>query len=129
MVFRLLLLALLGVLAGGAADAQSPPLAPVQSPVDLQLVLAVDTSGSVNETRFQLQRHGYASAFRNPRVVQAITAGAQHAVAVAMVQWTGPTLHVQVVDWMRVSDAKSAAALAARVCCARPSSPPALPAP
>ena len=97
------------LLACGIAHGQTTS---APAPVDLQLVLAVDTSGSVNQTRFELQRHGYASAFRNPRVVQAITAGTQHAIAVAMVQWTGPTLHVRVVDWMRVSDAKSAAALA-----------------
>jgi Protein of unknown function (DUF1194) len=110
MLFRFAFLVLFSVLLGGIAEAQTT--APTSSPVDLQLVLAVDTSGSVNQTRFELQRHGYASAFRNPRVVQAITAGTQHAIAVAMVQWTGPTLHVQVVNWTRVSDAKSAAALA-----------------
>ena len=104
-------IAIVLLLAAHAAAAQ----APAQNAVDLQLVLAVDASGSVNQTRFELQRHGYASAFRNPRVVQAITAGAQHAIAVAMVQWTGPTLHVQVVDWTRVSDTKSAEALAAAI--------------
>lgn len=89
---------------------------PVAQPsVDLQLVLAVDASGSVNETRFELQKRGYASAFRNPRVVQAIAAGSRRAIAVTMVQWTGPTLHVQVVDWMRVSDTASAEALAAAI--------------
>jgi hypothetical protein len=32
-----------------------------QTVVDLDLVLAVDASGSVDATRFQLQRHGYAA--------------------------------------------------------------------
>ena len=36
------------------------------TPVDLQLVLAVDASGSVNQYRFELQKQGYAAAFRNP---------------------------------------------------------------
>jgi hypothetical protein len=89
------------------AQAQAP-----QAAVDLLLVLAVDASGSVNQTRFELQRHGYAEAFRNPRVVQAIAAGTRRAIAVAMMQWTGPTLHVPVVDWTRVSDKASAQALA-----------------
>ncbi len=93
----------------GAARAETPA-APAQ--VDLQLVLAVDASGSVNQTRFELQRQGYAAAFRNPQVQQAIAAGSRHAIAVAVVQWTGPSLHVLVVDWTRVSDAKSANALA-----------------
>jgi len=112
MRFRLSLLVLLSVLAPGAI-AQLPP--PTETAVDLQLVLAVDASGSVNQTRFELQRHGYAEAFRNPRVAQAIGAGTRHSIAVAMVQWTGPTLHVQVIPWTRVSDARSAEALAAAI--------------
>lgn len=95
----------------GVAQAQ----APAQTTVDLQLVLAVDASGSVDQTRFELQKRGYAAAFRNPRVVQAIEAGGRRAIAVSMVQWTGPTLHVQVVDWKHVADAKSAEALAAAI--------------
>jgi hypothetical protein len=43
-----------------------------QTNVDLQLVLAVDASGSVNDTRFELQKQGYAAAFRNPQVIKAI---------------------------------------------------------
>ena len=105
-------LVLLCVLAS-SATAQSPP--PTEAAVDLQLVLAVDASGSVNQTRFELQRHGYAEAFRNPRVAQAIAAGTRHSIAVAMVQWTGPALHVQVIPWTRVSDEQSAAALAAAI--------------
>jgi uncharacterized protein DUF1194 len=112
MRFRLSLLVLFFVLVC-SATAQSPPS--TASAVDLQLVLAVDASGSVNETRFELQRHGYAEAFRNPRVVQAIAAATRHSIAVAMVQWTGPTLHVQVIPWMLVSDARSAEALAAAI--------------
>jgi hypothetical protein len=100
-----LLIALL--LASSAAQAQTQ--------VDLQLVLAVDASGSVNQTRFDLQKGGYAAAFRNPRVIEAIAAGARHSIAVAMVQWTGPTLHVQIIDWTQVSDATSAQALASAI--------------
>jgi len=102
-----------GLLLLGRAALAQEPAAP--APVDLQLVLAVDASGSVNETRFQLQKRGYAAAFRNPRVVDAITAGSRHAIAVTMTQWTGPSLHVQVVTWTRVSDAASAEALAATI--------------
>jgi Protein of unknown function (DUF1194) len=101
------------LLLARAALAQAPP-APTAG-VDLELVLAVDASGSVNETRFELQKRGYAAAFRNPRVIDAIAAGSRHAIAVTMTQWTGPSLHVQVVEWMRVADAASAAAFAATI--------------
>jgi hypothetical protein len=84
-------------------------------PVDLELVLAVDASGSVNQARFELQKQGYAAAFRNKQVLQAIQGGAQRAIAVAMVQWTGPALHVVVLDWTRIGDQASAEAVAAAI--------------
>lgn len=80
--------------------------------VDLQLVLAVDASGSVNDARFELQKRGYAAAFRNPQVVKAIASGGEQAIAVTMMQWTGPFLHVQVVPWTLIEDAASAKAFA-----------------
>ena len=112
MKLRAFACAALLVFAGTVARAQAPASGP---PVDLALVLAVDASGSVNQTRFDLQKHGYAEAFRSKEVIEAIAAGADHAIAVAMVQWTGPSLHVQVIDWTRVSDAASAQALAGAI--------------
>jgi Protein of unknown function (DUF1194) len=109
MKIRASCLAALLIFAAAPLRAQTPAAAP---PVDLALVLAVDASGSVNETRFELQKHGYAQAFRNPKVIDAIAAGAHQSIAVAMVQWTGPTLHVQAINWTRISDAVSARALA-----------------
>lgn len=98
------------LVCGGTARAQ-----PAGEPVDLALVLAVDASGSVDTERFELQKRGYAAAFRNPRVIAAIAGGTRHAIAVAMVQWTGPSLHVEVVGWTRVSDSTSAETLASAI--------------
>jgi hypothetical protein len=78
--------------------------------VDLALVLAVDASGSVDQVRFELQRQGYAAAFRHPRVVAAIEPGPTQSIAVIMMQWTGPALQVTAVPWTRLSDARSATA-------------------
>ena len=83
--------------------------------VDVNLVMAVDASGSVSDDRFELQKQGYAAAFRNPKVLAAIRGGDQRAISVSMVQWTGPTLHVVVVPWMTVRDQKSALAVAAAI--------------
>jgi hypothetical protein len=58
------------ILLAFAALICAPALA--QTPVDLQLVLAVDVSGSVNQSRFELQRDGYVAAFRNARVLETI---------------------------------------------------------
>lgn len=101
----LALCALMGMVA--TAVAQAPA-----ANVDLELVLAVDTSGSVNRTRFELQRKGYADAFRDPQVLAAIRSGSTQAISVTMFQWTGPALHVQVVPWTRITDAASANAFA-----------------
>lgn len=88
------------------------PARPQETATDLLLVLAVDASGSVNQARFELQRRGYAEAFRNPRVLSAIRAGTTQSIAVTMVQWTGPTLHVQAVPWTLIKDEASINAFA-----------------
>ena len=96
------------------ACATSAPSA-AQTAVDLQLVLAVDASGSVDQIRFDLQKRGYVAAFRHARVLQAIRSGPNQAIAVTMVQWTGPMMQVQVAEWSAVGDEASAAAFAAAI--------------
>jgi Protein of unknown function (DUF1194) len=97
--------------SGGAALA----IAGEAAQVDLQLVLAVDASGSVSQYRFELQKRGYAAAFRDPRVLNAIRSGISQAIAVTMLQWTGPRLQVRVLPWMVVSDEASANALSSAI--------------
>ena len=91
-----------------AAQAQTP----AQSDVSVALVLAVDTSFSVSNERFELQKQGYAAAFRNPQVLNAIRSLPTQSIAVTMFQWTGPLLHVVVVDWAAIKDERSANAFA-----------------
>jgi len=89
--------------------------APAQVNVDLQLVLAVDASGSVDRTRFELQKRGYAAAFRHSQVLQAVGSGPSKAIAATMVQWTGPALQVQVVGWSKIGERESAEEFAAAI--------------
>lgn len=100
-VARFLLIGLVALVIGSSA-------ALCQTSVDLTLVLAVDASGSVDATRFNLQKQGYADAFANPKVLQAIRSGPLQAVAVAMVQWTGPAMQADVIGWTMISDKESA---------------------
>src|SRR3990172_6408687 len=88
--------------------------APVQAQtaIDLELVLAVDVSGSVSHDRFLLQQQGYVAAFRDPRLLQAIRTGAAQAIAVTMTQWTGPDLQLQVGPWTLIKDEASILAFA-----------------
>jgi Protein of unknown function (DUF1194) len=83
-----------------------------QTVVDLQLVLAVDVSGSVNAHRFELQKMGYVTAFQNPRVMAAIAGGRNQQIAVTMTQWSGPFLQAQVLPWTLLKDASSIRAAA-----------------
>jgi hypothetical protein len=107
--FGAALLAIVLAMAGGPpAMAQ----AGAQAAVDLQLVLAVDVSGSVSDERFKLQQQGYAQAFRSWRVLEAIRSGTARAIAVTMTQWTGPAQQAQVVPWMVISDEASMLAFA-----------------
>lgn len=108
-----------GLLPSDAAQAPRVPVRPpgpqLQSNVDLALVLAVDSSGSVDDERFELQKQGYAKAFLDPKVLNAIRAGNEQAIAVSMMQWTGPTLHVVMVPWMVIKDRASAELMAAAI--------------
>src|SRR5262249_7207278 len=89
--------------------------AAAQTAVDLQLVLAVDASGTLSHVGFDRKKRAYVAAFRHARVLQAIRSGPSRAIAVTMVQWTGPMLQVQVVGWTLVGDEESAAAFAAAI--------------
>jgi len=79
---------------------------------DIVLALMVDASGSVNQKRFELQRRGYADAFRNRQVLNAIRGGANGSIVVIMVQWTGPQMQALAVPWTLIKDEASANAFA-----------------
>jgi hypothetical protein len=84
------------------------PQALAADSVDLLLVLAADVSRSVDQSKFQLQREGYAAAVSDPRVLEAITSGAQHQIAVCFVEWSGFGAQKVVIDWTVIKDAESA---------------------
>ena len=81
---------------------------------DIELVLAVDVSISVDSLELDLQRQGLSAAFRDPAVIDAIRANPQ-GVAVAMMLWAGEGQQRTVVDWMRLTDGASAERFAAAI--------------
>jgi hypothetical protein len=111
----LLLFAALTSIASAQSRTPAPGGSPAQTDVTVAIVLAVDTSGSVSNARFELQKQGYAAAFRNPQVLNSIRSLATQAIAVTMMQWTGPRLHVVVADWTLVNDKTRADAFAAAI--------------
>jgi hypothetical protein len=72
-------------------------------PVDLELVLAADGSGSIDDDELAVQRRGYAEALRHPRVLQAIETGFHGRIALAFVEWGGARSQHTLVDWTLIT--------------------------
>lgn len=83
-----------------------------QTPVDLQLVLAVDISRSMDQDEQSLQRAGYVAALRDPTVIAAIQSGPLGRIALSYVEWAGQGLQTVLVPWTLVDGAKSAGLVA-----------------
>ncbi len=88
------------------------PLRAQDVPVDLELVLAVDTSRSIDRQEAELQRQGYVTALQDPDVVAAIQSGVFGRIAVTYLEWSGLGRGDVIIDWGSVSDAASARAFA-----------------
>jgi hypothetical protein len=104
------------VLLGGgfpAAGGAHPTTA-----VDLQLVLAVDSSGSINTDEFRLQMEGLSAAFRNPLILEAIKRGPTGAIAVTLVEWSSVEQQHQSIAWTMISDEESMATFADQIAAA-----------
>src|SRR5262245_45316012 len=87
-------------------------------PVDLELVLAVDVSGSVDAEEAQQQREGYVRAIADPAVVQAIGSNFRRRIAVAYLEWAGNDYQQLILDWTLIEDAVGASAFATRLAAA-----------
>jgi len=70
-----------------------------QEAVDLELVLAIDASSSVDEGEWDLQMQGYAAAFRDGRVQAAILSGPKQRVALAVLVWADSSVPKWSSDW------------------------------
>ena len=73
--------------------------AAAQTPVDLELVLAVDVSLSMDLEEQRLQREGYVAAFRDAEIHKAVTSGAHGRIAVTYMEWAGPVSQSVVIPW------------------------------
>jgi len=76
--------------------------------VDLLLVLAADVSGSMDKSKFELQRSGYAAAFSNSRVIEALRGGPRGRIAAAFIEWSGVLQQKVVIDWTAISNDETA---------------------
>lgn len=91
-------------------------LVPVQAaPVDVELVLAVDVSRSMDDEEFAVQRAGYVEALRHPDFIAAVRAGLNGRIALTYFEWAGSVREETLVPWQVIDSADSAAAFAARL--------------
>ena len=90
----------------------APAVARAAQPVDLELVLAVDTSGSIDPEEARLQRDGYLAALVHPDVVRAIRSGRRGRIAATYVEWAGVSFERIIAPWAVIDGAASARAFA-----------------
>ncbi len=83
--------------------------------VDMQLVLAVDSSASVDAGEFALQINGMAHAFRSPEVIEAIQSGYFRAIGVTLIEWSSYDLQRVDIPWTLVDGPAAALVLAERI--------------
>jgi len=77
--------------------------------VDIEMVLAVDISSSVDDAEYDLQMTGLAWALQHPEVIAAVESLDSGGVAMAVVQWSGTWAQEVVVDWSQIVNSEDAA--------------------
>jgi hypothetical protein len=83
--------------------------------VDVALVLAVDSSGSISEQRLSMQIQGYLDALRHPSFIEAVHGGRFGRIALTFMEWTDARRQEQVVGWTVIEDAAGAQAFARHI--------------
>jgi hypothetical protein len=127
MRLRLSILAVCAVLAAaaiasfGIAAPRGPQLAQSGAavPVDVELVLAVDVSYSMDPDEQQLQREGYMAAITSAEFMQALKHGMHGRVAVTYFEWAGIHHQQIIVPWRLIDGPESADGFAADIARAR----------
>jgi hypothetical protein len=86
--------------------------------VDLELVLAVDVSGSIDTVEAKLQREGYMGALASEAVIAAIQSGILGRIALSYVEWAGYEHQATLVDWQVIASRADAEAFVAALAAA-----------
>lgn len=88
--------------------------------VDVQLAIAADVSFSMDREEKLLQAAGFAAAFRDPEIIDAIKEGPAGRIAVAYFEWGGARTQRLVVPWMVIDGIESAWSFAEQIEQSRP---------
>lgn len=98
-----------------AAPALHRARAAEPEPVDVELVLAVDVSRSVDQEEQELQFRGYAAAFRDPKLIEGIAGGPIGQIAVTLFTWSDWHIQEHLVPWTRIDGPAAAERVAAAI--------------
>ncbi|MGA8971516.1 MAG: DUF1194 domain-containing protein, partial [Pseudolabrys sp.] len=105
-LFRNLTLAVaaagLGFALAASAAPTLPQLAdtrPSATPVDVELVIAVDVSYSMDPEEQALQREGYILALTSKEFLRALRQGANGKIAITYFEWAGQFDQKIIVPW------------------------------
>ena len=83
--------------------------------VDVELVLAVDVSYSMDPDEQALQREGYVQALTSREFMQALREGANGKIAVTYIEWAGQFDQKIIMPWRLIEGPESADAVAAEL--------------
>jgi hypothetical protein len=83
--------------------------------VDLELVLAVDISQSMDYDEHSIQRQGYVDAFRHKDVISAMLSGPEGKIAVLYMEWAGDFDPIETIPWTIIDTKEAAAKFADRL--------------
>ena len=107
---------LLGVSSNGLAAPNSPRLVqapqPAATDVDVELVLAVDVSYSMDPDEQALQCEGYVAALASREFLDALRHGMHGRIAVTYFEWAGASDQKILVPWRLIDGPASAQAVA-----------------
>ena len=92
--------------------------APGSIGVDVELVMAVDISYSMDFDELKLQREGYVEAIASQEFLNALKQGMHGKVAVTLVEWAGVNDQRIVLPWRLIDGPASAQAVAAELAAA-----------
>jgi hypothetical protein len=124
-IFALMALACAAVAGpSGSLAAPNAPVLRAQNnsgavPVDVELVLAVDVSFSMDPEEQQLQREGYIAAITSREFMQALRQGMHGRIALTYVEWAGMHHRQIIVPWRLIDGPESADSFVADIARAR----------
>jgi hypothetical protein len=112
-----------GIMAGGGSASVAAPNATsrpadtkqAEAVVDVELILAVDVSYSMDMDELAVQREGYARAIVSKDFLQALKTGPNGKIAITYFEWAASNDQKVVIPWRVIDGPESADAVAAEI--------------